>query len=567
MPDNDASGIVGRWINRSNENSNNARLEISEDVAFLQYTSGSTGAPRGVMVMHGNILSNAFALQQFSGLDCMDTQVCWLPHYHDMGLIGGIVLPLYCGFPSVLLEPAAFLQRPIRWMEEVSNRRATATSGPNFAYDLCARRTTPAQRATLDLRCLRLAVVGAEPVRADTLTRFNEAFGPCGFQPDSLRPCYGLAEATLLVAASDTRNGTIAPSAPRDPRLITSGRVVPGTIAHIVDPHTRRACPSGSIGEIWVSGPSVALGYWGRPDLTAEVFRATLDGSPDGPFFLRTGDLGFCEDDELYVTGRLKDLIIINGRNHYPQDIEQTAERSHPALQPCRSAAFSIEGNEIEKVILAAEISRNLRNPDIAQIAQAVRQALSEHHELELSGLVLLRPGSLPQTSSGKTQRHACRKGYLESTLDPIAVWAPAVPIPSAAGVHMQAKPGTERAIQEWLVARLVQRIGSSDPVHADTPFASCGLDSVAAVGLATELEAWLGSPIPPTLVYEHATPKALAAHLSRGWVVQKNSGFGESSPEFDQQARLAEVEKLSDDDAADLLAAEVADNRAGNVT
>jgi acyl-CoA synthetase (AMP-forming)/AMP-acid ligase II/acyl carrier protein len=587
LVDHDAErGISTRWIRRCNGNA--AEAETRDTIgrlAYLQYTSGSTGAPRGVMVTHANVLSNARALQQFAGLNHTDSQVCWLPHYHDMGLIGGIVVPIYCGFSSVLLEPAAFLQRPIRWMEEISNHRATVTSGPNFAYDLCARKTTSEQRASLDLSSLRLAVVGAEPVLPDTLDRFDAVFRPHGLRPNTLRPCYGLAEATLLVAGTDPKNGpitrTVSATALKQNRvaaatgdgnckdepdclqLSTSGGIVTGSIARIVDPNSKQACPPGTIGEIWVSGPGVALGYWGRPGLSVETFQAVPADAPHGPFFLRTGDLGFFADDNLYVTGRLKDLIIINGRNHYPQDIEQTAERSHAALQPCRSAAFSIQDGGAEQVILVAEIERHTRYPDINQIAHTIRQALSEHHEIELAGLVLLQAGGLPRTSSGKTQRRACREAYMDGTLDSIAVWTVPAQVDDSTPQFesIDGKPKTEQAIQEWLVARLIHRIGPTDRVAASTPFASCGLDSVAAVGLVAELQAWLQSPVSPTLVYEYPTPQALAAHLARQMVAPKHASNDVPATEQEQQASLVrEVERLSENDAAELLASEVAD-------
>jgi len=412
----------------------------SDDLAFLQYTSGSTSAPRGVMVSHANLLHNSRMI--YEGFDNAHgtSGVIWLPLYHDMGLIGGVLQPVYAGLPVTLMSPLAFLQRPFRWLQAISETKATTSGGPNFAYDLCARKITPEQRATLDLSSWKLAFSGAEPVRPETLARFTETFEPCGFRATAWFPCYGLAEATLYVSgthrdreprllpvsapALETRR--VVPAAPegRDTQtLVSCGRTDPDLALAIVDPDTLTRMPTDGIGEIWLSGPTVARGYWNRPDDTEKTFRAHIVGDEDGRDWLRTGDLGFTHEGELYIAGRIKDLIIIDGRNHYPQDIEQTVEAAHPAIRPTATAAFAVEGPEGERLVVVAELEREHMPGRPGAIAlpaltQLVRRAIAEQHAVQLHELVLLKTGYIPKTTSGKIQRHACRLGYLEGTLN-----------------------------------------------------------------------------------------------------------------------------------------------------
>ncbi|HEY4588890.1 MAG TPA: fatty acyl-AMP ligase, partial [Thermoanaerobaculia bacterium] len=327
-----------------------------EDIAFLQYTSGSTSAPKGVMVSHGNLIHNERLIQAAFGVGPDSVVVGWLPLYHDMGLIGNLLQPLWAGCSCVLMSPVDFLQKPLRWLAAVSRYGGTVSGGPNFAYDLCSRKIRPEDRAGLDLSRWEVAFNGAEPVRAETLERFAAAFAPCGFRRSAFFPCYGLAEATLFVTGAGReeppvvgrfrvpdleRNRAVADDAGR--ALVSSGRATPPPVGQevaIVDPESRLPLADGEVGEIWVAGPSVAQGYWSRPEPTEATFRAfTVSGA--GPF-LRTGDLGFLSGGELFVTGRAKDLIIIRGRNHYPQDVELTVESSHAALRPGCCAAFAV---------------------------------------------------------------------------------------------------------------------------------------------------------------------------------------------------------------------------------
>ncbi len=402
-----------------------------DDLAFLQYTSGSTSEPKGVMVSHGNLVHNINAISSIFGLSPDTRGVSWLPPYHDMGLIGQILTPAYFGIPITLMSPITFVQRPLRWLQAISRVRATVSGGPDFAYDLCMRRIKPEQRADLDLSCWEVAFNGAEPVSAGTLQAFAEYFEPCGFNPDAFKPCYGLAESTVLVSSTAHvdapavrqfrasalahNQAVVCPPTEDEARpLVSAGRPTQPTV--IVDPEALTPCPSGRIGEIWVSGPSVACGYWGRHLETAQTFRARLANSGAGPF-LRTGDLGFLLKGELFVTGRLKDLIIIDGQNHYPQDIERTIGECHPALSANDCVAFSVEAGARDELVVVAGVK--IRScPLLDEIGRAARAAVSATHDISIRDVVLLRSGSIPKTPSGKVQRSFCRASYLADNLD-----------------------------------------------------------------------------------------------------------------------------------------------------
>jgi acyl-CoA synthetase (AMP-forming)/AMP-acid ligase II len=401
----------------------------SDSVAFLQYTSGSTGTPKGVILSHGNLLANSRLIHGGFRHSSRSVGVIWLPQYHDMGLIGGILQPIYGGFPVVLMSPLHFLQRPLRWLEAISRHRATSSGGPNFAYELCIRKSTPEERARLDLSCWDIAFSGAEPVRAQTLERFVEAFAPTGFRASAFYPCYGLAEATLFVTGA--RELTPLQVRSYDKAALERGEVRPAGgpgertaalvgcgPAHerllIVDPETRRVCPPRRVGEIWLSGPSVARGYWERPEETASTFGARAEGVEGA--FLRTGDLGFLDEGELFVASRLKDLIILRGRNHYPQDLERAVEESHSALRPGCGAAFSFEVDGEERLVVVHELDTR-QSVEPAEVCKAVRRAVLEQHEVAVDAVVLLQPGSIPKTSSGKIQRRQCRAGFLAGEL------------------------------------------------------------------------------------------------------------------------------------------------------
>jgi acyl-CoA synthetase (AMP-forming)/AMP-acid ligase II/acyl carrier protein len=615
-----------------------------DDLAFLQYTSGSTSDPKGVMVSHANLLNNlecirvAFGLTEFDDEEAEATGVIWLPAYHDMGLIGGILTPLYMGGRCVLMSPTSFLQRPMRWLQAMHDYKAVVSGAPNFAYEYCVRRTSPEDRANLNLENWRLAFCGAEPIRAETLTHFAEAFGPAGFQYRSFYPCYGLAESTLLVAGPDCHQKPhilpvnraelaqhrVAPACGEPDamlqRLVGCGAAVQGHSVVIVDDEGLPV-RDGGVGEILVQGPSVTQGYWNRAEETEAMFGAEVPGHAGR--FLRTGDLGFFRSGELFITGRVKDVIIIRGRNHYPQDIEQSAEEAHQAVMPGAAFALADEGRG-ERLVLVHQIDRQFRGADHHQVIQAIRRAIVEQHDLDPYAIVLIRQTSLPITSSGKVQRNLCREKYLADELKIVHSWInPAQrlkgsvdrinlkihsegvstqrPSQSTAPPAKAATNGTttngattngsaaklakrgpvspievDRAaeqIEEWLLRWLVNRLSmDASDISRDRPFAEFGVDSLTAVELSQELEDEFKVPLPAIVAWNYPTPAALARYLA-----EQSLGAGEPAatapaaavatngaaslpppPNEDELAALlAEIENLSDEEAAKLLAEE----------
>ncbi|ACK70306.1 Beta-ketoacyl synthase [Gloeothece citriformis PCC 7424] len=514
-----------------------------EQLAFLQYTSGSTGNPKGVMVSHSNLMHNAALINHYFQDTPESRGASWLPPYHDMGLIGGILQPIYVGVYVVLMPPVTFLQRPLRWLEVISRYRITTSGAPNFAYELCATQITPEQRENLDLSCWELAFSGAEPIRAHTLEQFAKAFAPCGFRPEAFYACYGMAETTLIVTGGKRsekpflkefnskgieKNQVIPASSCDQDRvsLVSCGQVAEAQKVIIVNPETLNQCADDEIGEIWVSSESVAQGYWNRPQLTEAIFKAYTPDSPERPF-LRTGDLGFLQDGELFVTGRLKDLIIIRGRNHYPQDIEMTAEKSHPALRESCGAAFSVEVGEEERLVITYEVKRSyIRKLNVEEVTSAIRKAVTQTHELQPYAIVLLKTGSIPKTSSGKIQRHACKAEFLEGSLNSVGQWS-VTQLSEASSQQSKPKPrknlkqhspsnSQQQLIQDWLVDKIAQRLSiSSAEIEITEPFASYGLDSVQAVRITAELEDWLKVKLSPTLAYDYPSIESLAQYLT----------------------------------------------------
>lgn len=432
-----------RWVTSESISIDSAdhwvRPDINEDsLALLQYTSGSTGDPKGVMLAHRHLVGNAEMIRTGMKLSTEETvPVFWLPPYHDMGLIGGILTPSYVGLHSHLMSPDSFLQRPLRWLNMITREGGTTSAAPNFAYDLCVKRVTLEQREKLDLSTWKIALNGAEPVNASTLKRFVEYFEPAGFKMSTFFPAYGLAEATVFVAGSDPDKGAhIACLSIKelehkhlahatDPvngrEIVSSGYGADSVKIRIVDPSNHKRCHDGKIGEIWVRSNAVAFGYWGRDFETHHTFEAKLhEDAADEPY-MRTGDLGGFLDGELYVTGRIKDLIIIRGQNHYPHDIEATVMASHPALRPGGGVAFSVSQYTGEQLVIVQEMDRKA-GPDVnyPEVEAAIHAAVSHFHQLKVACLVLVAPGSVPKTSSGKVQRSQCKELLLDGELTPL---------------------------------------------------------------------------------------------------------------------------------------------------
>jgi acyl-CoA synthetase (AMP-forming)/AMP-acid ligase II/acyl carrier protein len=478
-----------------------------DDVAVLQYTSGSTGSPRGVVLTHANLLANIAAMLERVGAPRPDdVGVSWLPPYHDMGLIGGIFMPMVAACHTVLLSPLAFLRDPLAWLETIAAHGGTISGGPNFAYELCVRKATPERVAALDLGTWRAAVNGAEPVRPGTLKRFTAAFAPARFRGEAFMPAYGLAEATLMVTAPASEQPPQDRTAPGGGRRVASlGEPVHGTAVAIVDPERRRRRPDGAVGEIWLQGPGVAAGYWNDPAGSEARFAARLADEPDAGPFLRTGDLGFLSDGELYVAGRLKDVIIVRGQNHYPQDLEETADRADPRVRPGCAAAFQLDDDDA-RVVLVQECHEALPPDSASEVADSVRRAVAREHGVSLSEVVLIARGASLKTSSGKIRRAPTCDAYRAGVLDAIATvrfddrTAPAPPAE---------RDGPSSARMAALFAELLEC-----EAGPDDDFFALGGDSLSAVELAIVAEE-RGIAIRPEDLYSAATPRELARLLA----------------------------------------------------
>jgi 8-amino-7-oxononanoate synthase len=498
---------------------------VTSSLAMLQYTSGSTGEPRGVMLSHSNLLHNSVVVHRVTAHEEGDGAVFWLPPFHDMGLIGGILQPIYASVPTSLMAPATFLQRPFRWLEAISRYRATTSGAPNFAYDLCVERIGEEERRTLDLSAWRTSFNGAEPVRAETIARFLEAFSPCGLRADLFLPCYGLAEGTLLVSGGRVQrnhvviadrthleSGELRAARNGDANavaLVAAGAPASEVTVAIVDPDSCVPCVDGQVGEIWTAGGSVGMGYWNRADATAAAFRARLAGSgADGRTFLRTGDLGVIADGQLIITGRLKDLVILDGRNYYPHDIEVAAERSHASLRPGFAAAFSVEEGGRERLVLVAEVSRQHGERAFGSLFHAVRTGLAATVGVVPDEIVLIRQRTIPRTSSGKIQRRACRGAYLSGTLDIVAEWrAPGSDVAPATDA-------IQAFVLDWLRDELLI---DGTRANSRATLRDLGVDSIAATRLLVALEGQLGRSIDAAQLWSQPDIGALARFLAAG--------------------------------------------------
>ncbi len=479
-------------------------------VAFLQYTSGSTGSPRGVVLRHRHLLHNSWLITRAFDTRPQPVGVFWLPPYHDMGLIGGLLQALFRDIPTVLMPPMSFLQRPLGWLEAMSRFGATVCGAPNFAYDLCVRKTTPEQRAALDLSRLEVAFSGAEPVRADTLERFVEAFAPAGFRREAFYPCYGLAEGTLIVSGGSRSavpvvrrfdregllHGEVLASDGDLPgtALVGCGQVLGNQDARVVDPETCRPCAPGRVGELWVRGPSVADGYWQRPGETERTFHGRLADTGEGPY-LRTGDLAVIDGGEVFITGRLKDVLVLRGLNYYPQDLEHAADRCHPGVRPGCAAAFSVDAGDEERLVLVQEVAAKVSTPEAgAEVAASIRAALGEAHGLAVHAVVLIAAGTLPKTSSGKVQRRATREAFLAGALDVVHAWREVAA--ASPDTPPDLAPGAGDVLTV-LRSRLAPLLGvSGESLSVDAPLTHHGLDSLRALEVLHVVDAaWGVSP------------------------------------------------------------------------
>ncbi|AEC21912.1 AMP-dependent synthetase and ligase [Pusillimonas sp. T7-7] len=510
-----------------------------DDIAFLQYTSGSTALPKGVRVSHGNLVQDMERMQAAWALGPESTMVSWLPAFHDLGLIFGLLQPLYSGCASVQMAPNAFLQKPLLWLSALSRYRGTHTAAPSFAYDLCCRRIAPEDRSELDLSSLVMTMNAAEPINPAVLEQFSTEFQPHGFQRAAFAPAYGLAESTLAVTANPTgaepvmRCFDVAVLEQGQVRMLDAqaagGRVMPGSgrplpdvPVAIVDPETFRRCPPHVVGEIWVGGPTIAQGYWRRPDETAATFAAVIADEEDAGPFLRTGDLGVLQDGELFVTGRIKDLIILGGANFYPHDIERVAQDAHEALRRDNGAAFAIaseaDGGR-EQVVLVQELERSRRGEAPEPIMQAIVQAVWQNLEVPLSRLVLVMPGSVLRTSSGKIQRLANKRAFLEGALPVIAQWQALTAQPAlSTSKPLQATSPDADALSGWLMAWLSDRLKlPAASIDASRGFAEMGLDSLGSTELAFALGEHAGMELPETIAYDYPTISRLVDHIAPG--------------------------------------------------
>jgi len=520
-----------------------SRSGAPDDIALLQYTSGSTGNPRGVMLSHLNILANVEAIVAHSDGTVADRGVFWLPPYHDMGLIGGIFTPIVEGAETTLMSPLSFLADPLLWLDAITRYQGTFSAAPNFAYDFCTRKATDARIANLDLTSWRIVINGAEPVQPATMQRFTERFAPAGFRASGFMPCYGLAEATLMVTGTRAGAGVKtanlqAPGQSRPSEIVSSGVPSDNGLALVVDPATTRPCEEGEVGEIWFQGPSVSRGYWSGGQESEEVFQATLGDEPDRGTFLRTGDLGLCRNGELFVTGRLKDVIIVRGQNYYPHDIENTLSQADAGLRPGCIAVFEAHtggapddtsgdapddasggvSGEAPGIVAVAETTAAIDVADIEQIAAQAREAVAREHGLTLGELVLIERGTSLKTSSGKIRRRPTRDAYLNGEF---VVQARSLGNAGNAGrLTRAASSGAEgtqtivESTQAMLVSAISEILGI-ESVSPDDDFLALGGDSLNAVELAAAA-AEHGAAVTPADIYRFPTARLLSAEIER---------------------------------------------------
>jgi acyl-CoA synthetase (AMP-forming)/AMP-acid ligase II/acyl carrier protein len=526
--------------------------------AILQYTSGSTGRPNGVILTHRNILANSWAIQRAFVHTSKSRGLIWLPPYHDMGLIGGIFQPVYAGFHTWLLSPRTFLRNPFLWIKAISDTRATTSGAPNFAYRACLGiADSVLEEHEINLRSWQVAFNGAEAVDGDTLSAFTAKFRRFGFIDRRFTACYGLAEATLHVASSFKNRRPTLLSVDRDAlqrrqvevrftghlgsqSLVGHGYA--GEAVRIVDPETRQVCPPNGVGEIWVAGDHVSPGYWANEEATRQAFGATLNGHPRP--YLRTGDLGFIHGGELYVTGRIKDVIVIRGRNHFPEDLEKTAQEAHPHIAGMSGAAFATSAGARatssgqERLVLVQEVPRRtVPASDHQQIIEAVRIAVTRAHGVSLTDILLVPTGSIPRTLSGKVRRHACMERFARKELASLAAWHAVAPAPQgesgAAGPAVSPRvrldvaglspEGARIAIRDWMMRKTAAALQLPiQEISPDMHFGLYGIDSMMAVELTLELTESLQLPLEDTVFWDYPNFNLLSRHLAERWAARE---------------------------------------------
>lgn len=541
------------------------RVEAS-DIGLIQYTSGSTGTPKGVVLTHGNLMSNCRMITESFQLPPVGQGMTWLPVYHDMGLIGGILNPMFAGCTNTLMSPVSFLTRPIRWLRAISSFGITCSGGPNFAYALCVEKISHDQCQGLDLSTWDLAFNGAEPVRARTLREFSQKFARYGFRHEAHYPCYGMAEAALIISGGHKLQPPVVRSFDRhelasfrvrrvdedsskSQDLVGNGRVLPAEDLIAVNPDTRQILAEGQIGEIWVSSPSVGQGYLDKPEESAYTFGATTANDPHRTW-LRTGDLGFFDEGELFITGRLKDMIIVRGVNRYPQDIEATVESANVRLRSGGAAAFAVEHWDREQLVIVCEVERG-PNVELTGLTQVVRQAVAAEHEIMVDVVVLVRANSVPKTSSGKVQRRACRENYLQNKLLVVDRWSATDPVASSP-VPVQAPapppvgdidPGVIEAVMRFV--REIARERARDLTPDSNIVVDLGLDSLERLRIASEIESAFGGRIPDEVLQEVETVREVAAAVQQHIGTRLVNGHSPAEPPVLSSGRITEAEEI----------------------
>lgn len=522
----------------------------NDSLAVLQYTSGSTGSPKGVMLSHANTIHNCTMIVQSFEPDRTSVALSWLPTYHDMGLVGGVLMPLFIGRANVLMSPMSFLQRPARWLRGISKYKIKISGGPNFAYDLCVDKVTDEELEGVDLSTWKTAFNGAEPIRPSTIEAFSSRFESVGFRPEMFYPCYGMAETTLIVTGSRNTDAPIirtfdgkaldehrvVPASTGEEaarQLVGCGHIFPDEEVCIVDPESLKKLPDHQVGEVWVRSGSVGKGYWNKPEASEETFNAATSTGDSG--FLRTGDLGFMDDGELFVTGRLKDLIIVRGVNRYPQDIELTVEHTDPRLQAGAAAAFAVDLNGRECLIVMSEVERT-RKKDWSGVIRKIRKNVASEHELPPDVIMLVRFGSMPKTSSGKIQRHACREAFLDDSLPVIARWTAWSSGDEDSDVVLESAPATSTVAKGNAAAVALQLTGDVDPFVAkavmhhvaevakergkgmtiDSNIVEMGMDSLERLQIAHSIEETFGGRFPEDVLGEIETCREVALAVQK---------------------------------------------------